>query len=413
MLPTKYLRYYPPVYILRNPIEECVAYTLKKGFQIAVVSFYFPDLEGTIKRLGKRKYLSCREVIKTQLRKVIEETFTDHQVVCLHEQYSDGISLLLKVDVQSQRQINLVDKLEQVKKIMEEQTYSQLQQDSLRIQYGYVFLEHQDYSLSECMLKAHLQAMAMAEKQNKLAYQQLLFQMNQIIAGKDITLLAQPIMDVTKGGIKAWELLTRGPMGSQMENPLQLFSIAKQTNRLFSLELIILEKAFQLIYQCKMKEAVFINFTPTTLNEVELIEKVVWLLKKYPAIIPKNIAIEVTEQDSTDGLKNFERNIDALRKLGFQIAVDDTGAGYASLHTISKIMPDIIKIDRSVIQDIDKSQVKEKMLQGLLLIAHETGSLVVAEGIERQEEVQVLFRHKVDMAQGYFYARPKKLQPVT
>ncbi|KPB04705.1 EAL domain-containing protein [Bacillus sp. CHD6a] len=413
MLPSKYLRYYPPIITLRNPIEQRVKHTLKKGFQVAVISFYFPDLENIISKIGRRKYLSCREVIKAQLRKVIGLTFADEEIVCLHEHYSSGISLLLKVDGRFHSTTELEDRLSKVKNVIEGRKYKQLDNQHLCVQSGYIFLESGEYSLSECVLKAHVQAMAMAEKQDKLQYQQLKFQINQIIAFKDITLLAQPIMDVSKGGIKAWELLTRGPKGSLMENPLQLFSIAKQTNRLFMLELLILEKAFQLIYQCKMKEAIFINFTPTTLNEIELIEKMLALLKKYPEIIPQNIAIEVTEQDSIDGLKNFERNIDALRNLGFQIAVDDTGAGYASFHTINKIMPDIIKIDRSVIQDIDKNMVKEKMLQGLLLIANETGSLVVAEGIERPEEVQILSKHKVDMAQGYFYARPKLLQPLT
>ena len=413
MLPSKYLRYYPPIYILRNPIEQRVTHTLKKGFQIAVISFYFPDLENIISKIGRRKYMACREVIKAQLKKVIGQTFTEEEIVCLHEQYSDGISLLLKVDERFHSTPELESRLDKVKVAIEARKYRQLDNQHLCVQSGYVFLESGEYTLSECMLKAHVQAMAMAEKQEKLQYQQWKFQINQLIAFKDITLLAQPIMDVSKGGIKAWELLTRGPKGSLMENPLQLFSIAKQTNRLFMLELLILEKAFQLIYQCKMKEAIFINFTPTTLNEIELIDKVLFLLKKYPEIIPQNIAIEVTEQDSTDGLKNFERNIVALRELGFQIAVDDTGAGYASFHTINRIMPDIIKIDRSVIQDIDKSMVKERMLQGLLLIANETGSLVVAEGIERPEEVQILSKHKVDMAQGYFYARPRLLQPIT
>jgi EAL domain-containing protein (putative c-di-GMP-specific phosphodiesterase class I) len=92
--------------------------------------------------------------------------------------------------------------------------------------------------------------------------------------------------------------------------------------------------------------------------------------------------------------------------MGFKIAVDDTGAGYASLNTISELMPDIIKIDRSVIENIDKNSVKESMLKGLLLVAKEAGSLVVAEGIENQEEASVLTRNNVDLAQGNFYARP-------
>ncbi|MFE7063277.1 EAL domain-containing protein [Sutcliffiella sp. NPDC057660] len=413
VLPSKYLRYYPPVYILRNPIEERVKYTLKKGFQVAVISFYFHSLDQIITKVGRRKFIRCREIVKARLQKAVDQIFPSDQIVCLHDQYSDGISLLIRVDEHAYSTADLAEKLSLVKRAMEQKRYRLLDNKNLMLEYGYVFLQPDRYSLSECMLRAHLLAMAMAEKQDKLQYHQLLFTMNQIIAFKKITLLAQPIIDVSNGGIKAWELLTRGPKQSQMESPLQLFSIAKQTNTLFDLEMIILEKAFQLIEQCQMKEAVFINFTPTTLNEVELLEEVQALMRKYPEINPKNIAIEITEQDSTEGLMQFEENIAALRKLGFQIAVDDTGAGYASLHTISRIMPDIIKIDRSVIKDIDTSLVKEKMLQGLLMIANETGSVVVAEGIEKQEEVHILSKHKVDMAQGYFYAKPKLLHPIT
>lgn len=72
-------------------------------------------------------------------------------------------------------------------------------------------------------------------------------------------------------------------------------------------------------------------------------------------------------------------------------------------------MPDIIKIDRSVIQDIDKNSLKESMLKGLLLVAREAGSLVVAEGIESEEEASVLSRNRVDLAQGYLFARPASL----
>jgi EAL domain-containing protein (putative c-di-GMP-specific phosphodiesterase class I) len=101
-----------------------------------------------------------------------------------------------------------------------------------------------------------------------------------------------------------------------------------------------------------------------------------------------------------------------LRGMGIKIAVDDTGAGYASLNTISEIMPDVIKIDRSVIQNIDKNSVKESMLKGLLLVAKEAGSTVIAEGIENEHEASVLSRNKVELAQGYFYARPGLLKTV-
>ena len=77
-----------------------------------------------------------------------------------------------------------------------------------------------------------------------------------------------------------------------------------------------------------------------------------------------------------------------------------------------EIRPEIIKIDRSVIQDIDSNRIKESMLKGLLLIAKESGSFVVAEGIESKGEAMVLSRNNVDFAQGFFYAKPASVDRI-
>ena len=179
---------------------------------------------------------------------------------------------------------------------------------------------------------------------------------------------------------------------------------------LYELELIVLEKAFQQIINTGCKHLIFVNFTPMTLANYHFFKDVNSLLKQYSEINPRQIIFEVTERESIDDLEHIFTNIKKLREKGFRFAVDDTGAGYASLHTISKIMPDIIKIDRSVIQDIDTNKVKESMLKGLVLIAKETGSLVVAEGIETSGEAHILSQNEVDLAQGYFFAKPSKMK---
>jgi EAL domain-containing protein (putative c-di-GMP-specific phosphodiesterase class I) len=173
--------------------------------------------------------------------------------------------------------------------------------------------------------------------------------------------------------------------------------------------MIVLEKTLEQIKITGWQYDIFINFTPLTIGNQRFVGDLKKLMSKYKGISPNKITIEVTERDSIEGLEYFITNLKILRMSGFRIAVDDTGAGYASLNSISEIMPDIIKIDRSVIQNIDKSSVKESMLKGLLLIAKEVGSVVVAEGIESAEEASVLSRNKVDLAQGYFYARPTNL----
>ena len=161
------------------------------------------------------------------------------------------------------------------------------------------------------------------------------------------------------------------------------------------------------------QQQVFINFTPVTLGNPLFIKDIQAVLKKYKGVAARQVVLEVTEQDPIMQQNDFNKNIQLLRNLGFRLAVDDTGIGYSTLSSIIQIMPEIIKIDRSVIQDIDSNTLKESMLKGLLLIAKESGSVVVAEGIESEGEAMVLSKHNVDLAQGYFYARPASVERIS
>ena len=406
LLPTKKLRYYPSVYVLRNPIEQLIRKTVKQGNEVVVISFFIPNKSQVVEQLGQEQFNLKRKRMKSIFKKCAVKHISDEQIVCLVDQYSDTLSLVAKMKPNEACSVLIDNKINDIIADFQMEITALYPNSTVKLDYGYLFLNLNQHSLEESFRSAFQNATIMADQREASEYNKLLFDINSIISSKKISILAQPIMEVSNGKINAWEFLTRGPKNTIMESPLQLFSVAKQTNKLFALEMLILEKAFQLIKDSNCRERVFLNFTPTSLNNILLIKEVNRILDKFSTINPKNVVIEVTEQDSIDGLLNFEQNVKELRNLGFQIAVDDTGAGYASLHTISKIMPDIIKIDRSVIKNIDTDRVKESMLQGLLLVAKQTNSLVVAEGIERSEEVQVLTRNKVDLAQGYFYAKP-------
>lgn len=406
IFPQKYLRFYPPMFVIRNPVAEGVHSSFKKGYQVAVITFNFSNINELTEQLGSKHIERYKRKIKRYFKAVVQDSILIADIVTLHDFYSDGLALFIRVNHEKQNiseiEVLITDIVSKVKEHLNEE-YPHIQS---RFETGYMFVEKKSYSLDSAIYNAQQQAIAMAEKRIQSQFNDLVYKMNKIIEERDIKLMAQPIIDVSSKEIKAWEMLTRGPRGTILESPLQLFSVARQTNMLYDLEMIVLEKAFTQIIKTGCQHLVFINFTPTTLGNPRFLRTVKKLLLKFAEIIPYNVIIEVTERDSIDGVEYFSSNIKSLRKLGFRIAVDDTGAGYASLHTISEIMPDIIKIDRSVIQDIDTNTVKESMLKGLLLIAKETGSLVVAEGIEKQEEATVLSRNHVDLAQGYFYAKP-------
>ncbi len=408
-LPLDKLRFYPPQFIIRDPVAKGVKKAFANGYEVAVVVFNIKNLSELLDQLGIQGYTKYISALKKSFQSVIKQEVGEDEIIALHDYFSDGLTLLKKVDLKRHSVTEIEKEMKKIVLEAEKNLYIDMPHIRPVFDTGYMFVEKRQYSIQEAILKAHQQAIAMAEKRVQSRFNEMLYAVSKIVAQRDIHLLAQPIINVATGEVRAWEMLTRGPKGTELESPLQLFSVARQTGKLYELEFIVLEKILEQINTTGCTQDIFINFTPITLGQERFIRDMKKMFSTYKNIPPRQITLEVTERDSIEGIENFLYNIKVLRSMGFRIAVDDTGAGYASLSSISEIMPDIIKIDRSVIQDIDKNAVKESMLKGLLLVAKEAGSLVVAEGIENKDEASVLSRNRVDLAQGYYYARPKAL----
>ncbi|TXC91196.1 EAL domain-containing protein [Metabacillus litoralis] len=408
--PQRKLRYYPPKFVLRDPVFEGVYHAMNSGQQVAVIVVSISNIREFSQQFEPKQLEEYKNEIKIGFQHIFEESSYSEDLLVVHDYYNEGLTVFLKIHDEKQSVVHIENMLRILTPKLERWMYAKYPYFNQTFEIGYMFVEKNDGSTQDALYTAQQQAVAMAEKRIQSRYIETLLEMRDIIQKREITLLAQPIIDLATKQIKAWEFLTRGPKNTSLENPLQLFSLARQSNLIYDLELLVLEKAFQMIGRVGCRDDVFLNFTPITLGNKRFIPALEKLLKRYEDILPNKMIFEVTERDSIDGLTFFHDNIKELRKMGFRIAVDDTGAGYSSLHTISEILPDIIKIDRSVIQDIDTNTVKESMLKGLILIAKETGSLVVAEGIEKKEEADVLMRNQVDLAQGYFYAKPGTLE---
>lgn len=409
LLPLSSLRYYPPQFVLRNPVLEGVVAAFQSGHEVAVIVFNLQNVTELAEMLGANGHYQLQKQLKKAFREITMEQLDEHAIISLHDYYGDGLTLIIKIDHDS----HYISEMDRIMNKLTNQGEKRLHKlyPSLQFQFetGYMFVDKKHYSVQESIEKAQRQAIAMAEKRLAAKYDSMFYTITKIISQKNIRMLAQPIIDVATNEIRAWELLTRGPKGTALESPLPLFSVARQTGTLYELEMIVFEKALEQIKAAKCRQDVFINFTPLTLGNIRFTRDIKNLLQRFRSIPPTQITIEVTENDSIEGLKDFIYNIKMLRLMGFRIAIDDTGAGYSNLSTISEVMPDIIKIDRSLISNIDKNSLKESMLKGLLLVAKEAGSLVVAEGIENEEEASVLTRNKVDLAQGNFYAPPTML----
>ncbi|GKU83199.1 hypothetical protein NCCP28_25950 [Niallia sp. NCCP-28] len=409
LFPTVWLKYFPPSFIIRKPITKGVRSAIKKGYEVMVIAYHIDNYDEMKQQLGPHDFQQYITGLKHIFQETVQSVLNTESVLSLHDFFSGNFTLLLRVDYRSETTGNVETSIRQIADKVQASSKEKQKIITASINAGYAFIEKDNIFLQEAIMKAHQVAFLMAVKRQSFKYDEMASTIKKIIINKEIRVLAQPILDMETKEVRACEMLTRGPCGTSLESPLRLFSIAKQMKCLYDLEMIVLDKTLEQIKSTTWQQDIFINFTPLTIGNHRFVRELMKKMKKYKEINPKRITIEVTERDSIEGLQYFIPNLRALREKGFRIAVDDTGSGYASLHSINEIMPDIIKIDRSVIQNIDKSSVKESMLKGILLIAKEIGSVVVAEGIENEEEASVLSRYNVDLAQGYFYGRPVSL----
>ncbi len=127
--------------------------------------------------------------------------------------------------------------------------------------------------------------------------------------------------------------------------------------------------------------------------------------------LPSRLVIEITEQTDIDDYAQLRADLAPWVARGAQIAIDDTGAGYASLEHVVELRPDFLKLTRGLVADIDKDPNRQALLRALAAFAREVGAVIVAEGVERREELEVLRESQIDFAQGWLFGKPASPWP--
>lgn len=125
-------------------------------------------------------------------------------------------------------------------------------------------------------------------------------------------------------------------------------------------------------------------------------------------IYPRNVVLEILESDAGQ-LEPLRQATDRFRSHGLAIAIDDVGEGYSNMNRIASLKPDIIKLDRELVRDIDAERHKRSIVRALLSLARDIGAILVAEGVERDRELDCLLDLRVDYFQGFLFATPQVL----
>ena len=154
-----------------------------------------------------------------------------------------------------------------------------------------------------------------------------------------------------------------------------------------------------------------VNLGPVDLLDASLPDEVGKVLEAY-GVPPWNLVLEITERTLVGDERRTREVIEALRGLGVRLAIDDFGAGYSSLASLQRFSVQVVKLDRSLIANADRDPGARAIVRGSVDLAHAIGATVTAEGIETQEQWELVRELGCDIAQGYLVGRPMPARDV-
>ncbi|MEM1029452.1 MAG: EAL domain-containing response regulator [Myxococcota bacterium] len=214
----------------------------------------------------------------------------------------------------------------------------------------------------------------------------------------------QPIVRAD-GALYGYEALLRS-REPRLPHPGAVLDAAEKLDGLVELGRRVRTLAAKPISDAPDSGSLFVNLHPRDLEDEELISP-----NSELARIADRVVLEVTERASVGNINDLRRRVARLRETGYRIAVDDLGAGYAGLTSFALLEPQIVKVDMTLVRDIDRQPVKQRLVRSITSLCGEMGIEVVGEGVETAAERDVLLELGCDLFQGYYLAKPQEAFP--
>lgn len=225
---------------------------------------------------------------------------------------------------------------------------------------------------------------------------------NELLNERLVTPHFQKIINFHSNQIVGFEALARSSVEG-LQSPYKMFETAKMVNRETELSIICRQRAIETSEWCPEGTCIFINTHPTESLEVDVLPTLKLLRKEFP---DRCVIVEIHEGSIHDAFK-MKFVCEQFRDLGIKIAYDDFGAGRSRLNELMKAPPDVLKFDRSLIEDIHElNPYQWKMLKTLVDLTLDVGITVLAEGIEKQEEAEACAEMGFQLGQGYYFGKP-------
>lgn len=211
----------------------------------------------------------------------------------------------------------------------------------------------------------------------------------------------QPIVDIHAKTVYAYEALLRTDEESLRRTDI-FIATAERLGKVHELGRVVRNAVAKAAYDAPPHVNLFVNVHGLELTDEDLFSPTSGL-----ASLSKRVVLEITERTGLDPAAGPTR-VAMLRKLGYRIAVDDLGAGYAALGALATLEPDVVKLDMSLVRSIEQHPVKQRVVAAIANLCRELGSRVVAEGVETKAELDTITDAGIDLIQGYLIAKPHR-----
>jgi EAL domain-containing protein (putative c-di-GMP-specific phosphodiesterase class I) len=217
----------------------------------------------------------------------------------------------------------------------------------------------------------------------------------------------QPIVAADDSRVFAHEALLRCEEPT-LSHPAAVFDAAERSQRLWDVGRRVRATVAQAAASAAPDRLFFVNLHRADLDDPELYAEEAPLRH-----FARRVVFEVTERVSLESMATLTEQVQALRQLGYRLAVDDLGAGYAGLTSFVRLEPEFVKLDTSLIRDVHQSEPKRKIVGSMVELCHEMGKRVIAEGVEQPAEQATLRELGCDFLQGYLFGEPGLFESAT
>lgn len=253
--------------------------------------------------------------------------------------------------------------------------------------------------IAQAVVEARRDAQLEVQIQERRSRRQLL----QLILKGQLNVRYEPIVELDNPRVLGYEALTRGPEGTDLQTPAQLFRRAEASGLLFELDCLCRRVALEGVDTLPAGSKLFLNCLPTSIWDPNLRDEGLRKTLETFHLQPSDLVLEISESESIENFGIFQEVRDSCRELGIGIAIDDAGTGYASLEAIMEINADYVKTDRGLVRGIDSDPPRQEVVRALLTVARGIGAQVIAEGIETDSELRVLRELGIRYGQGFYF----------